>query len=283
MRALFYTMMVASGDEETQKKGMIYIVFNFGPKRVAHKMTAALKVRTVLWRAPVRLVALHCVFDSDSLGPMNAALVTAVNKMMKVRSRFHQGTILECSYDLMTFGIPTESLPVNNIGEFLMENHRHWLEERRQAEDESKDYTDRVILVPTMIVPGPNDVVYGRDRFALHHPGNAHYLILIDERREEYEHTQSRTEKTEVANGIVNAIRESGGRFLKRADVGWAAVDDVTARYKVASAFRAMRANEIKKARNNADKPFNSGSSGDKDLDKHAKRQRVELSPSPTT
>jgi hypothetical protein len=52
----------------------------------------------------------------------------------------------------MTFGIPTESLPMTNNSAFPLENHREWLEERRQAEREAKD-TRREIT--TILAPCP--------------------------------------------------------------------------------------------------------------------------------
>ena len=53
---------------------------------------------------------------------------------------------------------------------------------------------------------------------------------------------------------------------MKRAGAGWAAVDDATARYKVASAIRGMRKAEVLKARRHAAKQSDPAVGGCQDL-----------------
>jgi hypothetical protein len=156
----------------------------------------------------------------------------------------------------MTFGIPAGDL-MNTDGELSLEHHRSWLDERRkiesrhQPEEEKKEQA--IQSSRRVLVPGPNDVVYGRDRFAQEHPGNSHYIFLIDCWREEHdghpEEPAKKKEKTAIANRVVEAIAERGGRFLRRDELGWVAVDDVVARYKVASSFRSRRKAENIKAK----------------------------------
>jgi hypothetical protein len=263
--------MLASEDEETQIKGTIILVMNCGPQRRGTDFEFVWKAPSVLWTVPLRIVAGHVLSDSDTLGPINAAMVQAITKIIRVRARFHQGTAMECHYKLMTFGIPTESLPMTNNNDFPLENHGEWSAERRQAEREAKDAKREIT---TILAPCSNDVVFGRDKFALHHPGNTHYLRSIDKRREEHENAESKSAKTQIANAIVSAIKERGGRFLKRAATGWAEVDDATARYKVASAIRGMRKAEVLKARRHAAKQSDPDFGNDQDLER-VKRPRL--------
>ena len=134
---------------------------------------------------------------------------------------------------IIKFDVPaTNAIPMNSEGKCPSENHQAcWVEERRRAED-----------VNAPLVPGPKDVLLGRDKLAQIHSGNSHYLLLVDNRREEYENSKKNSSaKTEIAAEIVNAIKERGGRFLKRGSVGWSVVDDGSARDKVANAFRDKR------------------------------------------
>ena len=121
---------------------------------------------------------------------------------------------------------------MNSEGKYPLENQRRcWVEERRRAED-----------IKAPLVPGPKDVLLGRDKLAQNHSGNSHYLFVVDNRREEYENSKKNSSaKTEIAGEIVSAIKERGGRFLKRGSVGWSVVDDASARDKVANAFRDKR------------------------------------------
>jgi hypothetical protein len=102
------------------------------------------------------------------------------------------------------------------------------------------------MMIPKSIVPGPNDVVYGRDTFALQHHGNAHFNFLIENRRDKHDRAEPNLGtlpsndklKSEVVVGIIDAVKERGGRFLRKEDLGWVEVDAPAARTKVAKAFR---------------------------------------------
>lgn len=254
--------MIASEDEETQTKGMIILHFNFGPKRVggtAEAIEAAWKTSPIFSTLPARFLAAHLSFDSSSLGSFNSVLLHAASKFLRLRVRAHQTTPLECHYQLMTFGIPTNDLPMNSEGEYLVENHRAWLEERRRAEEEdvlvNNDAPDGSSLASSSgqqscgVVPGPKDVLFGRDKFAQDHSGNSHFHLLIDNRREDREMAQTRSEKAKITGEIVIAIQERGGRFLKRDSLGcWSVVvDNVSARYKVANTFRDKRKTQVRR------------------------------------
>jgi hypothetical protein len=120
---------------------------------------------------------------------------------------------------------------MNGEGKYPLKNHRaSWVEERRRAEDVN------------WLVPGPRDVLLGRDKLAQNHSGNSHYLVVLDNRLQEYEKSKKNScAKTQIAGEIVSAIKKGGGRFLKRGSVGWSAIDDASARDKVANAFRDKR------------------------------------------
>jgi hypothetical protein len=159
----------------------------------------------------------------------------------------------------MTFGIPTEVLPMNVNGEFPLKNHREWLEQRRRLEVRLTQMEEvmRDDMIPKSIIPGPNDVVYGRDSFAQQHLGNSHFIFVIESWREDHDTAEPTNHwtlpsnekfKAEVVDAVIEAIKERGGRFLRKGDLGWEEVDEKMARSKVANAFRSRRKVETRRA-----------------------------------
>lgn len=142
--------------------------------------------------------------------------------------------MLECKYELMTFGIPTKVLPITAEGEIELEYHKRWLERRRILEatiGDNECHTN---------VPNHSDVLYGKDKSVQEHSGNIRYLNLISEYWDRYDGAK-KIEKKSITEEMVNLIKKSGGRFLKMDDSGWIEVSDVVAREKVSNAFRDRR------------------------------------------
>merc|ERR1719343_999831 len=51
-----------------------------------------------------------------------------------VRVRCHAGSDMEVQYDLMTFGIPTDLLPVSMTGQVNLSRHNEFLRDRTKSE-----------------------------------------------------------------------------------------------------------------------------------------------------
>jgi hypothetical protein len=63
--------------------------------------------------------------------------------------------------------------------------------------------------------PGRFDVLLGvRGKASLQHPGNSRYCHIIGMHSQAYE-AAAKYQKLEIADRVIEAIRESGGRFLK--------------------------------------------------------------------
>jgi hypothetical protein len=146
----------------------------------------------------------------------------------------------------MTFGIPTGVLPFNVDGEISVENHHKWIERQRMLEGGSDDTKRKAI-------PGPFDVLLGREKISQENDGNVRYHFVIDTHMDHYESSPVR-EKTAITRKIVQGIKASGGRFLKLDSAGWAEVSDEEARKKVASAFRSKR--KLSKGPGDVQKPI---------------------------
>jgi hypothetical protein len=147
------------------------------------------------------------------------------------------GTNQECRYKLMTFGIPTNILPIDNDGTFLLDNHREWIQQRLKLEgrNDNKEGSDHISA------PGPFDILMGRSKVAQEHSGNIRYKHLIETHSDRYEDAP-KSAKTTIAKDLVQMIKDSGGRFLRfEQGTGWVEVEDAVAREKGSMAFRDKR------------------------------------------
>jgi hypothetical protein len=150
---------------------------------------------------------------------------------------FVTGDCQELHYQLMTFGIPTQLLPITDTCEINLEHVQLFLESKRSQEgcSSSMDSAKRHV-----IVPGPLDVLMGRDKLAQAHKGNVRFVFLIDTYQEKYEGVQRR-DKKKIAREVVDEVRVAGGRFLDSDESGWEEVSNDIALEKACTAFRSRR------------------------------------------
>jgi hypothetical protein len=267
MRATMYIICTIARDEEIQKKGLVSLFINKDPFRASVIEQGAWSIaRLIYYIAPVRSVGTHFCFDEGAkiaMTMMIKTVLTTAQTRARVRFRFHSGSLLETHYTLMTFGIPTQVLPLTNNGKAVWEHHHEWVRMREELEDKKEEQqttvaTDNIQGDDTSTgVPMPLDVVMGNEKFAQTHTGNIRYQCLIDERQERYDSAESRIEKTLIASEIVLIIKEDGGRFWMRKQgvSGWVCMDDWVARSKVATAFRGRRKAAMERAKRASEDP----------------------------
>jgi hypothetical protein len=97
-----------------------------------------------------------------------------------------------------------------------------------------------------VVDPLPSDVMLGRGRAFLRHPGNMRLNTVVRMNMQRYLNAGSRNEKTWITEEIVEIIQTYGnppGRFLryKPKAGGWYEVDDEEARVKVSHTVRYRR------------------------------------------
>jgi hypothetical protein len=210
----------------------------------------------------------------------------------RVRYRSYTGSRMEALYEMMRFGIPTEAAPPLGIdGEPTNTRQLEWIEKRRQWECEQQQQqqtppqqdhlktsavahdsrqssmvpSSSIIALATSSSSGSgiiadsklrlDDVLFGKEKSVVNHPGNTRFRQLIDMYLPSYE-SAPRGEKTRITKAIVEHIQSSSGRFLKRGpstadnnrdtstvsiDLGWVEVDAETAYDKITHAFRNRR------------------------------------------
>jgi hypothetical protein len=71
---LFYILMSASDDEETQIKGIVFLFFNMRPNPVEVDWEVGWKLPPLLTKLPVRVVAGHLCYDDCIVPPLISAI-----------------------------------------------------------------------------------------------------------------------------------------------------------------------------------------------------------------
>lgn len=63
-----------------------------------------------------------------------------------IRLKLHSGTSMECFYNLLTYGIPRNAIPINNEGQVELDFHHSFLEaiERKEADDQKRRRQERL-------------------------------------------------------------------------------------------------------------------------------------------
>jgi len=93
--------------------------------------TLAREIVSVPLSVPARPVGYHLCTDSHQwVGILNMVMVTLC-KFIRLRMRIHHGTDQECKYALMTHGMPTDCVPVDDSGYLSLVNHYEWIDHRK--------------------------------------------------------------------------------------------------------------------------------------------------------
>jgi hypothetical protein len=229
---------------------------------------------------PIRLSATHWCTDR-TLTPIYVRLaMLAAGKDIRARFRLHEGksrsfclfarqhrplasthnnlffnlsgTHMEVQYCLMTFGLPVGLIPMTSEGELKIANHLKWIKKRKVKEtvDTSFGFFDKVDM------PNRNDVLVGKGKPFQQLPGNVRLRHLVELRLADYT-VARKSEKTNFTREMVQTIKDSSVRFLKKDHDGWwEEVADEDAREKVSKTFGSTRVSSAKTFRSHQGSGF---------------------------
>ena len=134
VRSLWYQMALAAEDDQTQENGIVIVSNGLGQfsltKWDVPTIRALLKILNNI--APVRTVGFHHLFNDAKLRTIVPLLLTLSGKSLRARYRMHTGSVQECLFELMCYGIAPEILPIDHEGNTLYDSHLDWIEELRQ-------------------------------------------------------------------------------------------------------------------------------------------------------
>jgi hypothetical protein len=136
----------------------------------------------------------------------------------------------------MTFGIVQSMLPFDEHGVMHWDFFHACIAQRKIVEEKRRKAAGKIISSTAKF-----DILLGRGRPFQEFSGNVGLAVVIDVHRNKYQ-SAKRGDKTVICDKIVEIIKKSGGRFLKREDAGdgnsWIEVNNMVAREKVSHGFR---------------------------------------------
>lgn len=227
-------LMFALRDEDTQKNGIVAIVYNVGCDKSQSDRASVMANTELVSSLPLRFTALHYCYDDEKQRALFFVAMFFLRRNERLRCRFHFGSDMEAIYTLMTFGIPNDALPMCTNGTLRLQGHKDYVRKMRKADDCQDDNIKRVI------VPGKFDVLLGRGKPLQKYSGNLNYHYIVEGYHERYE-AAAKGDKANLAMEIVKKINSQGGRFLKQDEVGWTLISDEAAKSKVSHTFRNHR------------------------------------------
>ena len=154
------------------------------------------------------------------------------------------GSPTEILYSLKTFGIPVDQIPsdLSPNCSTILKNQIKWCE-MNEAKDNSRMNNQLSFTASLQIIqcPGQKDILLGKGRQIMKHPGNIEMRLLLESKWHEWENATNQ-EKAGVARSVLREIKDNFGRFLKEdPNNGWfIPVDDETARQKISIGFRDL-------------------------------------------
>jgi hypothetical protein len=174
---------------------------------------------------------MHQCFDDPKVRTVINFLLRFFSEQDRARVKLHFGSHVEVVYSLMTYGMPTDLLPINLNGELKRKNHleflkiRQWLEEHPEAS--------------RIVVPSQMDILFGRGKPFRQHQGNLRLSSLVEDRLAIYLVSQTK-DKSNMIEEVVSKVHLEGGRFLKQDGPGmpWLEVDHQQSKEKTSQSFR---------------------------------------------
>jgi hypothetical protein len=135
MRALFYFLVsIASRRREAQMKGIVVIFYNTSTSERPYHPGIPLKLFKMRGSFPNRIASTHACLNGRQARSFFGFFVKLFSARDKARVRCHIGSDMECQYKLKYFGIPMHCFPVDTDGNFNLDYHKQWVQQRRDEE-----------------------------------------------------------------------------------------------------------------------------------------------------
>ena len=103
IRAVWYTLMSALEDEETQRLGFIFIDYSLGEFTEGRHYNPHLSMpitKVVLSCLPCKVAGLHLCFDDSKMHKLYSFFISLLGAAVTTRLRLHCGSHTECQYQV---------------------------------------------------------------------------------------------------------------------------------------------------------------------------------------
>lgn len=281
IKILTFVLTGASEDIESQKKGLVIVVW----PGMCHSVTPSnsnflftLQHRGLAVSAqngiPMRLIGVHFANPSTPLMRLiRLFLITFMQDKYRSRASVLTGTMTELKYKILGYGINPEMIPVSDSGTIKTRNFLQWMETFKSIEKEPYGSTITTADGRNAIdCPKSNDVLFHRGKSCQYHPGNVAFRGMLEAKKRQHL-AANQTMKKEIAWAIMAEVERRKGRFLSWDKSGWwVELNERTeVRHKVATSLRDF--NKKTRAVNNRQNTYSSTS---KFREQMAKKQKVE-------
>jgi len=219
VKILLYTMLAASEDVETQRKGITSIVWP-GKKVPTEDRLSNVKVDRIMFlkgvyeSLPVRTCSIHfCIPETPFFQVMRTLFILTMAQFT-TRMKFHIGETVELQYCIKGYGVPIELIPLTDTGNIKTTYLKQWMKLRRIIEVMKMTEGANDNSISIIECPGSNDVVFRSGTSMSCHPGNVRFRCMV-ESKHEIPSVVSQTTQAELAEQLIEEIEACEGRFLK--------------------------------------------------------------------
>jgi len=140
-KVVLYTLLIAVDDLESQQKGIVVVLW---PDRdiantikSRHPIINSSQLYGTIFKAvPVRVSAFHfCTPDTiPFFKVLRSVFVLVVDKVDRSRVKFHTGESVELQYQMSSYGLPVDLLPLTPTGNIKTTYLKQWLKLRKIVE-----------------------------------------------------------------------------------------------------------------------------------------------------
>jgi hypothetical protein len=152
------------------------------------------------------------------------------------------GEGLALQYNLHSYGIPVDLLPITETGNVKIKNHHRFLKVRNMLERQNVVASDEGVMKEDDAIECPrlHDVVFRVGDSYLCHPGNAKFRGWIESTFDDYD-AASKDRKSAITWMLVEEVLKTG-RFLVWDKQWWVVLQDrEKMRTKVIGAFKDQK------------------------------------------
>jgi len=253
-KIVLYFLLVAGDDIESQQKGIIVLAWPNPDIAESFKLQYPINsggrlVQMILQCVPVRVTAFHfCTPENDPFFKVVRSVFALSLGGKRSRLKFHSGKPTELRYQISSYGIPVDLLPLTSTGNVKTTYLKQWIRLRNSIEEDivanGFQSTSTSTSEDSIECPGTSDVIFRPGRPVMNHPGNVTFRSLIESKS--YQHDiATQTEKLAITKEVVDEMIEvREGRFLTWDENSgcWKAIRSSNKqRHKVAIAFRNFK------------------------------------------
>jgi len=251
LRVIYFVVMRALQQSvETQIRGTVSVWYTLGDLRSKTNGKWWFEIFMAARALPKKTAAIHFCVDDMRQFVLTNLVVKVMKSKLRARFRLHLGSLTECRYQLSTYGILPQSLPLNDDEGLNLDRHLQWVHCCAMEDTFGCSISPTEGLLDSSpsarpIIPQQMDVLFTGGK-STSHEGNKSLHLLVQGYSVLYDSGTDET-KRQVVSTIVDEIHRRGGRFLKNQGerssevVCWKEVPSGEVRQKVMQTFRNRR------------------------------------------